>query len=52
MPQLLEVSHASKKEASFRISLPKKAAESLSANTGDIIGFYEEDGRVFLKKMQ
>ena len=37
---------------SLRITLPKKAAESLSANAGDIIGFYEENGRVFLKKMQ
>ena len=37
---------------SLRITLPKKAAESLSANAGDITGFYEENGRVFLKKMQ
>ena len=51
MPQLLQVSHVSKGETSFRITLPKKAAEALKANAGDIIGFYQEDGRVFVKKM-
>ena len=44
MPQLLEVSHVSKKEASLRITIPKKAVEALNANTGDIFGFYQEDG--------
>ena len=51
MPQLLEISHISKRESSLRITLPKKAAEALKANAGDIIGFYQEDGRVFVKKM-
>lgn len=52
MPQLIEVTHVSKRGASLRVSLPKKAAESLNAKAGDIIGFYLEDGRVFLKKIQ
>ena len=51
MPQLIEVTHVSKRGVSFRITLPKKAAEALKANAGDIIGFYQEDGRVFMKKM-
>ena len=51
MPQLIEVSHVSKGGTSFRITLPKKAAEALKANAGDIIGFYHEDGKVFVKKM-
>jgi bifunctional DNA-binding transcriptional regulator/antitoxin component of YhaV-PrlF toxin-antitoxin module len=51
MPQLIEVTHASKRGASFRITLPKKTAEALKANACDIIGFYQEDGRVFMKKM-
>ena len=51
MPQLIEILHVSKRGASFRITIPKKAAESLNANAGDIIGFYQEDGRVFVKKM-
>ncbi|QRF76135.1 hypothetical protein Thermo_01652 [Thermoplasmatales archaeon] len=52
MPQLLEVTHISKRGASMRITLPKKAAECINAVAGDIIGFYEEDGKVFLKKMK
>lgn len=51
MPQLIVVTHVSKRGVSFRITLPKKAAESLNANVSDIIGFYQEDGGVFVKKM-
>ena len=51
MPQLIEVTHASKRGASFRITLPKKTAEALKANACDIIGFYQEDGRVYVKKI-
>jgi bifunctional DNA-binding transcriptional regulator/antitoxin component of YhaV-PrlF toxin-antitoxin module len=40
MPQLIEVTHVSKREGSLRVTLPKKAAEALKANAGDIIGFY------------
>ena len=52
MPQLIEVTHVSKRGTSLRITLPKKAAEALKANAGDIIGFYQEDDRVLLKKIQ
>ncbi len=52
MPQLLEVTHISKRGASLRITLPKKAAECINAMAGDIVGFYEEDGKLFLKKMK
>ena len=51
MPQLIEVTHVSKRGGSLRITLPKKAAEALKANAGDIIRFYQEDGKVFVKKM-
>ena len=34
MPQLLEVSHVSKKEASLRITIPKKAAEAMDLMDG------------------
>ncbi len=50
MPQLLEVSHVSKKAASLRI--PKKAAEALDLREGGIVGFYEENGNVILRKMK
>ncbi len=52
MPQLIEVTHVSKRGTSLRITLPKKAAEALKANAGDIIGFYKEDDRVFLKRIK
>ena len=52
MPQLLEVSHVSKREAPFRITLPKKAAEILDVKAGEIIGFYEENGKIVLRKMK
>jgi AbrB family looped-hinge helix DNA binding protein len=50
MPQLLEVSHVSKKEASLRITIPKKAGETLDLKVGEIVGFYEEDGKIVLGK--
>lgn len=52
MPQLIEVSHASKRDSSLRITIPKKVQEKLGVKEEDIIGFYEEDGRIFLKKME
>jgi AbrB family looped-hinge helix DNA binding protein len=52
MPQLLEVSHVSKREASMRITIPKKAAEALDLKEGDIVGFYEDSGNIILRKMK
>ena len=52
MPTLLEVSHVSKREASLRITIPRKAAEALDLKEGDIIGFYEEGENIILKKMK
>ena len=52
MPQLIEVTHVSKGETSFRITLPKKAAEILDVKSGDIVGFYEENGNIILRKMK
>lgn len=51
MQQLLEVSHVSKRGASLRITVPKKAAEVLNLKSGDIVGFYEEDGKIILNKI-
>ena len=36
MPQLIEVTHVSKREASFRITVPKKAAEILNVKAREI----------------
>ena len=52
MPQLLEVSHVSKREASLRITLPKKAVEILDVKSGDIVGFYEDNGSIVLRKLK
>ena len=52
MPQLIEVTHVSKREASFRITVPKKVAEILNVKSGDIVGFYEENGNIVLRKMK
>ena len=48
MPQLLNVSHVSKRGSSLRITLPKTIREKLGLNEGDIMGFYEEEGKIFL----
>ena len=52
MPQLLDVSHASKRGSSLRITIPKRVQEKLAVKEGEILGFYEEDGKVILKKME
>ena len=52
MPQLLEVSHVSKRGASLRITIPKKAAEALDLREGEIVGFYEDIGNIILKKIK
>ena len=52
MPQLLEVSHVSRKGVSLRITVPKKAAEAMGLREGDIVGFYEDSGNIILRKMK
>ena len=52
MPQLLEVSHVSKRGASLRITIPKKAAKVLDLREGEIVGFYEDNGNIVLRKMK
>ncbi len=52
MEQLIEVTHVSKRGSSLRISLPKKVQAKLDVKEEDIVGFYEEDGRIYLKKMK
>lgn len=50
--KLIDVSHASKRGSSIRITMPKKVLELLEVKSEDIIGFLEENGRVYLKKME
>jgi AbrB family looped-hinge helix DNA binding protein len=41
----------SRRGSSLRITLPKTIREKLGLNEGDILGFYEEDGKIILKKV-
>ena len=35
----------------MRLTLPKKVQAILGVKEGDILGFYEEDGKIILKKV-
>jgi len=35
-----------------RITLPKSVGEKLGISLGDVLGFYEEDGRITIQKMK
>ena len=50
MQLLVDVSHLSKRGSSLRMTLPKKVQIKLGVKEEDIVGFYEEDGKIVLKK--
>jgi bifunctional DNA-binding transcriptional regulator/antitoxin component of YhaV-PrlF toxin-antitoxin module len=50
--QLLEVAHVTVRGTSIRITLPKKIVKLLDVSEGDIVGFYEENGKVGLRKLE
>ena len=52
MQQLIDVSHLSKRGSSLRMTVPKKVQAILGVKDEDIVGFYEEDGKIVLKKME
>lgn len=52
MQQLVEVSHISKRGSSLRMTLPKKVQVKLGIEESDILGFYEENGKIVLKKIK
>ena len=47
MPQLLDVSHASKRGTSLRNTIPKKGQEKLEVKEGDIVGFSKKMAKSF-----
>ena len=51
MPQLLDVTHALAKGNSMRITVPRIIREKLKIKDDDILGFYEENGNIIIKKM-
>ena len=53
MPQLLDVSHVSKRGASLRFTIPKSLWNVLDINDDNCtIGFYEMDGKIIIEKMK
>ena len=52
MQQLVDISHVSKRGSSLRITLPKKVQAILGVKEEDILGFYEENGKIILRKME
>lgn len=52
MQQLVDITHLSKRGSSLKMTLPKKVQTVLGVKEGDIVGFYEGDGKIVLKKME
>lgn len=52
MPQLIEISHVSRRGSSLRITVPKRVQVKLGVKEEDILGFYEEDGEIMIKKLE
>ena len=52
MPQLVDVSHVSRRGTSLRITIPKKVQEKLGIREDDILGYHEEGGKIVLKEME
>ena len=52
MQQLVDVTHLSKRGSSLRMTPPKKVQVKLGVKKGEIVGFYEDNGNIILKKMK
>lgn len=52
MQQLVDVTHLSKRGTSLRMTLPRKVQAILGVEEEDILGFYEENGKIILRKME
>ena len=50
MPQLIDVSHATKRGSSLGITIPKKVQEKLGIKGEEIVGFYEDNGKIILEE--
>ncbi len=48
MLTLIDVAHISKRGSSLRATIPKKVQDKLGIREEDIIGYYEENGRISL----
>lgn len=52
MPELIDVSHVSRRGSSLRITVPRKVASLLSIKEESIIGFYREGDKVSLSILE
>lgn len=50
--KLIDVSHVSKRGSSLRITLPMKVVKALNIEPEQIIGFYENDGKIIIDKVK
>lgn len=46
------ITRTSRRGTSLRITLPKEVSEALSIGEGQFIGFYVEDGKITIKKIE
>ena len=52
MIKLNEVSHAKKRGASVGLIIPIKVLKKLRIEDEGIVGFYESEGRIYLKRIE
>lgn len=52
MPHLVDITHVSRRGSSLRITIPKRVQEKLGIKEEDILGFYEENGKIVLKRVE
>ena len=52
MTKLIEISHAKKRGASLGLIIPIKVLEKLRIEDGGIVGFYEFEGKIYLKRIE
>ncbi len=49
---LIDVSHVSKRGSSLRITVPKRVIEKMKIKPEDIVGFFEEDGKIYIERIE
>jgi bifunctional DNA-binding transcriptional regulator/antitoxin component of YhaV-PrlF toxin-antitoxin module len=49
---LIDVAHVSARGSSLRITIPRKVAEISGIKEKDIVGFYQEDGKITVRIMK
>lgn len=52
MPQLIDVSHVSKRGSSLRITIPKRIAMELNLEGEDLVGFYLEGDVIVISRLK